>query len=138
MAEQQRRFIYVVLGICVSLGLMILLYRYLNWPAARWIRNYGGDIVAAVFVYFPIQLVTKLSSWKTAVMAFSIACLIEGNQLWWGVLTSHNSVAATLAGTSFDWMDIVMYATGVLISLVIHSMHTHQTSHDAHSARDAW
>ena len=104
----------LILAVCLMLSCFILWYRGPGW---FYLRGYGGDVVVMIFIYFLVRLVSKLAAWKIALLTFLFACLVETNQLWWSVFTRHSALATIVAGTTFDWLDLLAYALGTLLAI---------------------
>ncbi len=115
----QRRSSYLILSSCLLLGALILLYHTTDGPGSSYARNYGGDLVAVGFVYFTLKVLINRPRWQLAVTTYLIAAIIETNQLWWHALAQRSSLATLMIGSNFDWVDLVIYGLGVLVSLAI-------------------
>ena len=88
----------------------------------RLVRPYGGDVLAVLGVYLFARAVTRWR-WPVALAAaLGVAVLVEVGQAM-GVLAmvglERVSVARTVMGTGFDWLDFVAYALGGLIVTVV-------------------
>lgn len=86
----------------------------------RFVRPYLGDSLAVLLVYCFIRAAAGLGRFRSATVAFSIACVIEFGQRI-GLLhllgLEHWTLARIVLGTGFDWWDFIAYAMGVLIVL---------------------
>lgn len=100
----------LVFLVILAVELMIALY------VDDWlIRPYGGDALAVVLVYSLLRTFYRGPSWRAVLGALLIAFLVELAQYFQIVARlglTHNSVARTVLGTSFDWGDIVAYCLG--------------------------
>lgn len=84
-----------------------------------WIRPYGGDVLAVIFVFACLRTVLDLSSVVLVSMAFGVGVLVELFQ-WADLPTSLGMVQypalRTLVGTTFAWGDIACYAVGAAVA----------------------
>ena len=121
MTARNKRWLYVILiFIDVPLGL-----------ATRWrqqyftplITEYGGDVLAATCIFFGLRfLLVKWPLLKVAYTSYFICVLIEIQQLYqasWAVKFRNITVVGILLGHGFLWSDIVCYAAGIIIGLLI-------------------
>jgi hypothetical protein len=87
------------------------------------IRPYGGDLLAAFFVYVLLRLVfPNAASTKLAMTSFLIGAGVEGIQ--WLRLparfgTDQYTVLRIAIGTTFEWGDLVAYALGATAGWLI-------------------
>ena len=81
------------------------------------IRPYIGDVLAVVLVYCALRAITPLRLLSAIILTLAIALAIELAQLF-NLLDAlglrSNSIAATVLGGSFDWLDLAAYAVGAL------------------------
>lgn len=80
-----------------------------------WIRPYGGDVLAVIFVFACLRTVVDLSSVVLVSMAFAVGVLVELFQ--WAELPMRlgmiqYAALRTLVGTTFSWGDVACYALG--------------------------
>jgi Protein of unknown function (DUF2809) len=88
------------------------------------IRPLIGDVLVVILIYCFIKSFWKVRSHVAAISVFGFACAIEGLQylnLVDRLGLSQNKVLATILGTTFDWKDILAYALGTVIILVVES-----------------
>jgi hypothetical protein len=87
-----------------------------------FVRPYVGDVLAVAFVYCCLRAVTRLGLWPALWATLLIAAVIEFAQLF-GLLDAlglrGNLVARTVLGGSFDLLDLVTYAAGGLVVVVV-------------------
>lgn len=112
-----RRF--VGLGVAaLALGAAVLVYR---GPGRAIVRGHLGDVAATMLVYAVLGLiaarVARLDRMAARALAtFAIASAIELGQTWWHA----RSLAGELvAGNTFDPVDFVAYALGVVVGLAV-------------------
>ena len=90
-----------------------------------FIRPYGGDILAVVFVYLGFRAITTMSVRQAANVALGVAFLIEIAQAL-NIITlvglADNQIARVVLGTSFAWGDIAAYITGYALILIAERM----------------
>jgi hypothetical protein len=88
----------------------------------RFVRPYLGDVLAVVLVYLGLRAVTRLRVNAAAACALGIAVLVEVGQLYGFVHRiglGDYKVARIIFGTGFDLRDLLAYAAGALIVVVI-------------------
>lgn len=88
----------------------------------RFIRPYGGDVLATILVYLALRAVTDLRVMPAALAALAISFLVEIAQaldLVTRLGLSHNETARTVLGTSFAVGDLVAYSVGALIVIMV-------------------
>jgi hypothetical protein len=106
-----------VLGLFV-VEVLIALYVH-DWL----IRPYGGDVLAALFVYVCLRAVIhRTSSLRLAVAAFTTGACLEVFQacaLPARLGLTHNPILRVAIGTTFQWGDLVAYAMGAALGWFI-------------------
>ena len=111
-------FLLTVILLCVE----ILIARYLH---DRIIRPYIGDVLVVILIYAFIKSFVDTPVLPTVIGVFIFACLIEISQ-YFNLVTrlglQEYPIARTIMGTSFEWMDIVAYAGGITIVLLVESL----------------
>jgi len=87
-----------------------------------FIRPYLGDVLAVILVFMAIRAVFAAGEWTAAGIALSIAVIIEFGQLI-GILNilglAHHQWLRVVIGTGFDVKDLLAYAIGALIAVVV-------------------
>ena len=87
-----------------------------------FVRGYMGDVLAVMLVYAVLRAVTPLGMTGAAVASLTIAAAIEIAQalnLLGALGLGDNTLARTVLGGSFDWLDLAAYAAGAVIALAI-------------------
>ncbi|MBL7737963.1 MAG: DUF2809 domain-containing protein [Chitinophagaceae bacterium] len=87
----------------------------------NFIRPYLGDVLVVMLVYCSVKAFFDLPVPATAIGVFVFACFIEWLQYLQVVKLlglEKASVARTVLGTSFEWLDIAAYAIGILVILI--------------------
>jgi hypothetical protein len=113
--KARRAYLFLALALlCIEVFIALFVHD-------RIIRPYIGDLLAVMLVYFLIRSVTSWNNRKSAVVAFFFACGIELLQyinLVGRAGLRGNRGASIVVGQTFDWTDILMYATGTAVVLV--------------------
>jgi hypothetical protein len=86
------------------------------------IRPYVGDLLAVICLYFLVRGATGLSRYWTASAVFVLSAIIEYAQMlqllsWLGL--SDVPIVRIILGSTPDPLDLVLYATGILIVLLV-------------------
>ena len=84
----------------------------------RFIRPYGGDVLAVMVVYCTIKSFLSIKTHPALLISLFIAVSIELSQYFklvelFGL--KPDSMAGIIIGNSFSWEDIVAYVAGILI-----------------------
>ena len=92
------------------------------WVRDRFIRPYLGDVLAVLLVYFALRAVTALRVFPAVLNAFGVGVAVELAQ--WLRLSDHlglaeGSAARVALGSHFDFHDILCYAAGAAIILIV-------------------
>ena len=87
-----------------------------------FIRPYIGDVLAVMLVYTALRAITRLALWPAIALTLFIAFAIEVAQLF-NLLDAiglrSNQAARILLGGQFDLFDLVAYAAGVVIVVIV-------------------
>jgi hypothetical protein len=88
-----------------------------------WLAAYSGDVLWGLMVYFIVGfLLPKQKVFYIALAAFIFSALIEISQLyhapWIDAIRSYR-LGGLLLGYGFLWSDIVCYAFGIVLGVVI-------------------
>jgi hypothetical protein len=100
----------------------------------EWVRPYGGDVLATLFVYTGLKTVCfRTKSSHLALISFGIGTIVEllqlvqlSKRLGW----DQYIVLRVVMGTTFHWGDILAYALGVLAAWYIDKSTTLMRSDD--------
>lgn len=92
------------------------------WSHHHFIRAYGGDFLVVILIYTAWKVVWNSEPYRLAWGVLVFAVLVELAQYL--NITDHlqlgaDSVARVVVGTSFSWLDILMYALGCLAIYVV-------------------
>jgi len=87
-----------------------------------WVRPYAGDLLAVVLVYATLRMVLALPAPALATVSFLVGAIVEAIQYLgiheiFGI--AHHPLLAVVVGTTFQWEDLLAYAIGALIALLI-------------------
>lgn len=85
------------------------------------IRPYIGDLLVVILLYCFFRSFLNLSPLKTAAGVLLLACAIEALQYFHLVERlglSHSRIARTVLGSAFEWMDLLAYIAGLLLTLL--------------------
>lgn len=89
----------------------------------RWVRPYGGDVLAALFVYVGLRVfMRRSSSVRLAFAAFLTGAAVEIFQacnLPARLCLSHHPLLRVAIGTTFQWGDLVAYAIGATMGWIL-------------------
>lgn len=99
--------------------LFILLLLIALYVRDDFVRPFGGDVLVVVFLYFVLRAVTGWAKGRAAVTVLGFAILVEISQglgLVERLGLSGNRIAEIILGSTFDFRDLVAYATGIVIA----------------------
>lgn len=105
-----------------ALALFLIEVAIALWVRDRWIRPFGGDVLAVMLVYCGLRAVTRLTVVPAAILAVAVGFAVEAGQalnMVDRIGLGGSSVARTVLGTSFTWEDLVAYALGGAIVVLI-------------------
>ena len=115
----KKRYVYL-LSTTVLLIIEILIGMY----AKGWIRNYLGDVLVVVLIYFLCRTISleRPAKWfilPTVILIF--AFIVEFLQLWGFCdrLGIKNNLVRIIVGTGFSKADLICYCIGMLPCYVI-------------------
>lgn len=89
-----------------------------TWSKGGFIRGYLGDLLVVILVYAGLMMISKLHVKRgilaTAIIALTIELLqlINLTQYFEG---NAKKVAILVLGSHFSWLDLFMYALGILV-----------------------
>lgn len=116
---------FSAVSLAVSLILFVLLAALAVFGAdAGWLRNYFGDVLAVVWLYFVFATVVAARPVVLALAAFGVGCGLELMQYL--VSLQHwqipNRALRIVLGSTPDWMDVLAYGLGALAVLGIEAL----------------
>jgi hypothetical protein len=86
------------------------------------IRPYFGDLLVVILIYCFVKSFLKTKVFPTAVFVLLFAFAVETLQYMYIVVKKgiqNKMLARTVIGTSFEWIDIVAYISGIMIVLLV-------------------
>ena len=113
----KRYFIIFILFLVTEIAIALFHFH-------RFVRGFVGDVLVIPLVYTFLRVITKLS-FKTALLAtLIIALVVEIIQAFpvLEMLSIDSEVLKTIAGTTFDWKDLVAYACGGALIFITEKM----------------
>jgi len=121
MAKSKNRITYLIIIIIVILTGLIS--RWLPLSHNKLFAKYPGDILWALMVFFIICFIfNRFSTKRTAVTAMIFSVLIEASQLYhanWIDSIRNTWLGGIILGFSFSWYDIICYAIGITIGILL-------------------
>ncbi len=112
-----------------ALALFLVEVAIALWVKDRFIRPYGGDVLATILVYLTLRAVTDLRVMPASLAALAISFMVECAQaldLVARLGLAHNVPARTIFGTAFAVEDLLAYTAGALIVLVGETMRSNR------------
>jgi len=113
MNFRKPRIFYILVTILL-LVLECVIALYIN---DSFIRPYLGDLIATIVVYGILMSISNLKVQNGILLALLISYTIEflqSIQIVQLLDLMENKIARTMIGTSFSWMDILMYTLGAI------------------------
>ena len=121
MNFKKRRIIY--LGIAVLTAIIGLSTRKLPHLFPGFVTEYGGDTLWATLFFFLMRIVCiKKKLVIVALLTYGFGVLIEVSQLYqapWINEWRQTFIGQMLLGHGFLWSDLVCYAVGVVLGLLM-------------------
>ncbi len=121
MSLSQRRLLY--LGALIAVLALGLVWRAPQLPFPLFLRKYGADALWALLVYLLLRfLQPRVKASTSAIIAFVFAAVVEFTQLYhapWIDTLRATRLGALILGSVFNWPDLLAYAAGSLIGLLI-------------------
>jgi hypothetical protein len=88
----------------------------------KFIRPYVGDVLVVIMIYCFIRAYVDASAIKVSafVLAFAVTLeILQYFKLIDLIGLRHNKLARIVIGTKFEWLDLVAYAVGTAIVIVV-------------------
>ena len=121
------RLLYLICAAIVFLCGLSILFFFRDIP---FLRGFVSDFIVVIFLYFLVKvIIPEIHSIKLAVGVFTFACFLELLQYF--RVADHltlKGVLRTILGATFDWLDILAYALGLLLTLLIQPLLTRRLS----------
>ena len=106
----------------VSIVILIIEVAIALFIHDNFIRPYLGDALVVILMYCFLKSFARLPVLPAALCVLGFSFLVEILQ-WWNIVhkigLGHLRLARIVIGTSFSWLDLVAYAAGVGMILVI-------------------
>lgn len=86
----------------------------------RFVRPYVGDFLVVILIYCAVRTVLKASTWKIALGVLLFSYLVETLQYFQLIERlglENNSIARTVMGYGFEWLDLIAYTLGIITVL---------------------
>ncbi|MBT7959372.1 MAG: DUF2809 domain-containing protein [Akkermansiaceae bacterium] len=120
-AKTASRLVYVILlGSTIIIG---LLTRSAFIPADTPLRNYAGDMLWAIALYWFMAVVSpKWHPWKLAFITAVISYAVELSQLYhadWIDNIRAMKLGGLMLGFTFHWPDLLCYTGGAIVASTI-------------------
>ena len=93
----------------------------------NWIRAYFGDFMVVILLYCLIMSLYKIKKDHTLIGILAFSYLVEILQHFRFVELiglGHIPIANTLIGTSFSWLDVLMYTLGIVFTASMELINT--------------
>ncbi|MBN1921446.1 MAG: DUF2809 domain-containing protein [Anaerolineae bacterium] len=117
-------YLFLALGIFIIEILIATVF-----SGIPFIRAYLGDTLVVILLYCLIRAFWSASPLALSGAVFLFACAVEAAQalhLADALGLPSGSVLRILIGTSFSWIDILMYFLGCLIAFLLDSIYLHR------------
>jgi hypothetical protein len=88
----------------------------------KFIRPYVGDVLVVIMIYCFIRAYVDASAIKVSAFVLTFAVTLEILQYFKLIDLiglRHNKLARIAIGTKFEWLDLVAYAVGTAIVIVV-------------------
>ena len=95
------------------------------WVRDRFVRPYLGGVLAVALVYLALRAVTTLRVVPAALAAFAVGVLVELGQainLLDHLGLAGNRVARVVLGSAFSLGDLLCYAAGAVLVILVEPM----------------
>jgi DNA integrity scanning protein DisA with diadenylate cyclase activity len=105
-----------------AIGLLLVEIAIAVFIRDNFIRPFFGDVLVVILIYCAIAAFWRIKKKPVAIGIFIFACIVEVLQYFNFVQIlnlQNNQVASIVLGTSFDWRDILAYAIGTIVNLLI-------------------
>jgi hypothetical protein len=91
----------------------------------RFVRPYVGDVLVVIMIYCFIRAYFHASAIKVSMFVLGFAITLEILQYFHFIDMiglRNNKLARIVIGTKFEWLDLVAYAFGTAIVIVVEKM----------------
>lgn len=101
------------------LGIEILIALYMH---DEIIRPFAGDFLVVILLYCIVKTFVNASPLKVGLSVLLFSYIIETLQYFHIVYRlglQHSKIASVVIGTSFEWIDLIMYTAGIVTILIV-------------------
>lgn len=115
------KFYFICTLLLLATEILIALY------TTNWIRAYFGDFLVVILLYSFIMSFVSTNKNIVLIGVLLFSYLVEILQYYQFVEVigwQNYSIANTLIGTSFSWIDMLMYTLGVLFVAIIEQLNS--------------
>jgi DNA integrity scanning protein DisA with diadenylate cyclase activity len=105
-----------------AIGLLLVEIAIAVFVRDDFIRPFFGDVLVVILIYCVIAAFWRIKKKPVAIGICIFAYIVEILQYFNFVQIlnlQNNQVASIVLGTSFDWRDILAYAIGTIVNLLI-------------------
>jgi Protein of unknown function (DUF2809) len=110
------KYYFVLAVLLLAVEILIALFAH-----DRIIRPYVGDILVVMLIYCTVRSFLDTPVLPTALLVLAFSFAIEGLQ-YVNILHTlglqQSTMAATILGNSFAWMDVLAYIVGIILVLL--------------------
>jgi|SRR6218665_808894 len=114
---------YFILAVIIFF-IEVLIALYVNDSI---IRPYIGDVLVVILIYCFIKAFLDVKVMPTAIFVVLFAFFIEMLQ-YLNIVEKlgleKSKIARTVIGTSYEWVDLVAYAAGIIIVIAVEKLRT--------------
>jgi hypothetical protein len=113
------KHLLIALGVFIAEILVATVFAHV-W----FIRSFLSDFLVVIFLYHLIKAILEVSSFSLAIAVFVFSCIVETSQYFHladALGLRRGSLLSILLGTSFSWVDILMYFLGCFTAYVLDS-----------------
>ena len=115
--DMKRRTLYLIL----TISLFLIEFAIAVFPTTHFIRAYFGDFLVVMLIYCAVKIIIDIEAKRLAFGVFIFSVMIEATQYFHliDVFGIQNQLVRIIIGTSFSWVDILMYFLGSIAIYLI-------------------
>ncbi|MDV7106258.1 DUF2809 domain-containing protein [Vibrio sp. TH_r3] len=106
-----------------ALLLLIVLVYIALYIKGDFVRAYFGDFLVVIFIYYFVRAFIDITPYKLIISVVLFSYLVELAQ-YFDVLyllgLNENPAVSIVIGTTFDWIDILIYSLGGTFIALVH------------------
>lgn len=113
----KRKTLYLIL----TISLFLIEVAIAIFPTTYFVRAYLGDLLVVMLIYCAVKAVVDIEAKRLTIGVFIFSVMIETAQYFHlvDVLSIKHQVLRIVMGTSFSWIDILMYFLGCIAMYLI-------------------